>query len=80
MPPFYDSLLAKVIVHGQTRADAMHLMQRALREFDCAGVSTTLDFHRQLLRHAVFRAGTHRLDFLDRYLTPHGVLEPEETR
>jgi acetyl-CoA carboxylase biotin carboxylase subunit len=80
LPPYYDSLLAKVVVLGETRADALRRMERALAEFDCTGVSTTLDFHRQLLRHGVFRAGTHRLDFLDRYLTPHGVLEPEDTR
>ncbi len=80
LPPYYDSLLAKVVVLGETRADALRRMERALAEFDCTGVSTTLDFHRQLLRHGVFRAGTHRLDFLDRYLTPHGVLEAEDTR
>jgi acetyl-CoA carboxylase biotin carboxylase subunit len=80
MPPYYDSLLAKVIVLGETRADALRRMERALAEFDCTGVATTLDFHRQLLRHDVFRAGTHRLDFLDRYLDPHGVLAPGEAR
>ena len=40
-------------------------------------MDTTRDFHRQLMRHPVFAAGTHRLDFVDRYLGPDGVLQDE---
>ncbi len=74
VPPYYDSLLAKVIVHGQHRDHALDLMQRALAEFACEGVKTTVPFHRQILRHPVFRRGEHHLDFLERYLRPDGNL------
>jgi acetyl-CoA carboxylase, biotin carboxylase subunit len=74
IPPHYDSLLAKVIVHGQTRDAALAAMSRALEEFDCAGVPTTIAFHRQLMAHPLFRAGSHRLDFLQTQLDPGGVL------
>src|SRR5919202_3439697 len=74
VPPYYDSLLAKVIVHGQHRDHALDLMQRALAEFACEGVKTTVPFHRQVLRHPVFRRGEHHLDFLERFLRPDGSL------
>lgn len=74
LPPYYDSLLAKVIVSGATRAEALERMDRALAEFRCEGVTTTIPLHRELMRHPVFVAGGHRQDFLDRYLTPEGRL------
>jgi acetyl-CoA carboxylase biotin carboxylase subunit len=74
IPPFYDSLLAKVIVRGDTRAEAIARMERALEEFDCAGVATTIGFHRELMRHAEFVAGQHRLDFVERHLRSDGRL------
>ena len=78
MPPYYDPLLAKVIVAADTRADALRRMDRALAELVCAGVDTTAGFHRQLMRHPVFGAGTHRLDFVQSYLTADGELHDEE--
>ncbi|GAA4424028.1 acetyl-CoA carboxylase biotin carboxylase subunit [Actinokineospora soli] len=74
IPPYYDSLLAKVIVHADSREEALARMDRALAEFDCAGVSTTIPFHRELMSHSTFREGTHRLDFVDRFLTESGTL------
>jgi acetyl-CoA carboxylase biotin carboxylase subunit len=74
VPPFYDSLLAKVIVHGKDRDDAMNLMLRALREFTCEGIKTTIPFHQQLLVHPVFRSGEYHLDFLEKYMKPDGTL------
>ncbi|OLF14502.1 hypothetical protein BLA60_01880 [Actinophytocola xinjiangensis] len=74
VPPFYDSLLAKVIVHAPTRDEALDRMARALTEFDCAGVTTTIGFHRQLVDHPVFRADRHSVDFLARHLDDHGAL------
>ncbi|UGY94214.1 acetyl-CoA carboxylase biotin carboxylase subunit [Streptomyces gobiensis] len=74
IPPHYDSLLAKVIVVGATRDETLVRMRRALAEFEVTGVRTTLPFHRQLMDHPEFVAGTHRLDFVDRFLTPEGVL------
>jgi acetyl-CoA carboxylase, biotin carboxylase subunit len=74
VPPYYDSLLAKVIVHGKDRHDAMDIMLRALREFACEGITTTIPFHQQLLSHPVFRSGDYYLDFLEKYMGADGNL------
>ncbi|KAB2919009.1 MAG: acetyl-CoA carboxylase biotin carboxylase subunit [Hyphomicrobiaceae bacterium] len=57
IPPFYDSLLAKVIAHGRDRGEAVRRMQGALDRFEVAGVPTTIPFHRGVLVHADFAAG-----------------------
>jgi acetyl-CoA carboxylase biotin carboxylase subunit len=57
VPPYYDSLLAKVIVHGDDRGEAIGRMEHALAEMEVTGVPTTLPFHRAVLAHADFRAG-----------------------
>jgi acetyl-CoA carboxylase biotin carboxylase subunit len=57
VPPFYDSLIAKVICWGEDRAEALARMRRALGEMCVEGVKTTLAFHRGLLAHEDFRAG-----------------------
>jgi acetyl-CoA carboxylase biotin carboxylase subunit len=72
--PHYDSLLAKVIVTGADRDEALARMRRALREFELEGVATTLGFHRELLDHRTFCAGDHRLDFVERYCDTEGHL------
>ncbi|MDF4756374.1 acetyl-CoA carboxylase biotin carboxylase subunit, partial [Vibrio parahaemolyticus] len=51
IPPFYDSMVAKLIVHGKTREEAIAKMKRALSEFVVEGVHTTIPFHLQLLDH-----------------------------
>jgi acetyl-CoA carboxylase biotin carboxylase subunit len=78
VPPFYDSLLAKVIVYGRDREDAMNIMLRALREFACEGIKTTIPFHQRLLAHPVFRSGDYYLDFLEKYMKPDGTLAAPE--
>ena len=57
VPPFYDSLLAKVIVHGPDRAAAIERMRDALERFAVEGVPTTIAFHRRVLQHEDFRSG-----------------------
>ena len=57
VPPYYDSLLAKIICWGQTREEALMRMQRALEELVIEGVRTTAGFHRKLLSHEQFRLG-----------------------
>jgi acetyl-CoA carboxylase, biotin carboxylase subunit len=57
VPPFYDSLLAKVIVHRETREQAIEAMRAALGGFVVAGVPTTIPFHRAVLMHDDFRSG-----------------------
>ncbi|MDR3137080.1 MAG: acetyl-CoA carboxylase biotin carboxylase subunit [Coriobacteriales bacterium] len=68
VPPHYDSLIAKLIVWGQDRTEALARARRALDEFEIEGIKTTIDFHRRLLRDAVFIAGEARTDFLERKL------------
>ncbi|MFL5658456.1 MAG: acetyl-CoA carboxylase biotin carboxylase subunit [Ktedonobacteraceae bacterium] len=73
VPPYYDSLLAKVIAYGKDREDAMQVMLRALDEFACDGIQTTIRFHQQLLSHPVFRSGNYHLDFLEKYMQSDGT-------
>ena len=57
VPPYYDSLLAKVITHGADRNQALDRMGAALGRLDVSGVPTTAPFHRQVLAHDDFRSG-----------------------
>jgi len=66
VPPHYDSLLAKVIVHGKDRTEALAVLARALREFVVEGVATTLPFHRGLLEDERFLAGKVDTGFVER--------------
>jgi acetyl-CoA carboxylase biotin carboxylase subunit len=68
VPAEYDSLLAKVIVHGRDRDEAVARMQRALDEMLIQGVHTTIPFHQKVLRHPDFLAGRTSTRFLERLL------------
>ncbi len=57
VPPWYDSMIAKVICWGRDREEALRRMQRALGEMQVEGITTTIPFHRELLQHESFRAG-----------------------
>ncbi|MGZ3273632.1 MAG: acetyl-CoA carboxylase biotin carboxylase subunit [Caulobacteraceae bacterium] len=57
VPPFYDSLMAKIIAHGPTRAEALSRLRRALDETRVEGVATNLAFHRRVLADPEFQAG-----------------------
>jgi acetyl-CoA carboxylase biotin carboxylase subunit len=63
---FYDSMLAKLIVHAPDRARAIDVMRRALGELTVVGVATNIPFHRQLLADADFRRGAIDIQFLER--------------
>lgn len=67
IPPYYDSMVAKVIVHGKTREEAIARMKRALSEFVVDGVYTTIPFHQKLLEHDVFIGGEFNTKFLETY-------------
>jgi acetyl-CoA carboxylase biotin carboxylase subunit len=67
VPPNYDSLLAKLIVHAEDRESAIRRMQRALGEFVVEGIKTNLDFHRKLMRHPDFAAGRLDTHFLEHH-------------
>jgi len=66
MPPYYDSLLAKIIVHAPTRPEAIAKMERALRETRLEGIANTRDFHLKILANEYFRSGELSTDFLKR--------------
>src|SRR5690625_1714503 len=65
--PFYDSLIAKLIVHGKNREDAMLKMERALNHFKVKGIQTTIPFFNALLRDETFRSGKFNTDYLDTF-------------
>jgi acetyl-CoA carboxylase, biotin carboxylase subunit len=65
IPPFYDSMVAKVITYGDTREEAIARMKRALSEFVIEGVYTTIPFHLRLLEHENFVSGEFNTKFLE---------------
>jgi acetyl-CoA carboxylase biotin carboxylase subunit len=69
VPPYYDSLLAKIIVHAETRDLALARLRRALDEFEIEGVATTAPLHKRLSRLAEVQAGRIDTGFLERLLT-----------
>jgi acetyl-CoA carboxylase biotin carboxylase subunit len=69
VPPFYDSLVAKLIVWAEDRERAINRMARALSEMTVEGVKTTAPFHRAVMNHPAFRAGDVFTDFVPRYMT-----------
>lgn len=66
--PYYDPLLAKLIVHGADRQEAIAKALSALEEFRIEGIATNISFHRELLRHPKFQAGELSTDFIERYM------------
>jgi acetyl-CoA carboxylase, biotin carboxylase subunit len=68
IPPFYDSLVAKLVVWGRIREEALVRGKRALRELRIEGVTTTVPLHLRLLEDADVRAGRYDVDFLERLL------------
>jgi acetyl-CoA carboxylase biotin carboxylase subunit len=69
IPPYYDSLIAKLIVHGKDRAEAISRMARALEMFIVEGIFTTIPLHRKILADTDFRAGKADTTFIERFLS-----------
>jgi acetyl-CoA carboxylase biotin carboxylase subunit len=67
IPPFYDSMIAKVITVAQTREEAIAKMERALDEFIIDGVKTTIPFHQKLMKDENFRAGNYTTKFMETF-------------
>ena len=65
IPPYYDSMIAKLIAVAQTREEAISTMSRALSEYVIEGVKTTIPFHQQLMRNEDFRSGNFTTKFLE---------------
>ncbi len=68
VPPHYDSLIAKLIVHGRSRNECLMRMRRALEEFVIAGIDTTIPMHQKLLQAADFINGDYDTHWLERRL------------
>jgi acetyl-CoA carboxylase biotin carboxylase subunit len=75
IPPFYDSLIAKLVVWGETRQQAIARMERALGEFIVEGVATTIPFHQTIIRHPEFHRGTYTTDFIRQIAAAEGGTE-----
>ncbi len=68
VPPYYDSLVAKLIVHAPTRADAINRMRRALDEFAVVGIQTTIPLHQRIVDDAEFQRGDYTIHWLERFV------------
>ncbi|MGG4441299.1 acetyl-CoA carboxylase biotin carboxylase subunit [Brevibacillus fortis] len=67
IPPYYDSMIAKLIVWGKDRNEAIERMKRALSEFVVEGITTTIPFHLKVMEHEVFVSGNFDTKFLETY-------------
>jgi acetyl-CoA carboxylase biotin carboxylase subunit len=67
IPPFYDSLVAKLVTYGCDRAEAISRMQRALGMFIVEGIHTSIPLHQRILADADFQAGTFDTNFIKRF-------------
>ncbi|MFB3909282.1 MAG: acetyl-CoA carboxylase biotin carboxylase subunit [Candidatus Eisenbacteria bacterium] len=77
IPPYYDSMVAKLIVHASDRPRAIARMERALGEAQVEGIETTIPFHREVLKHPDFRTGRYDTGFIARM---QGAREEEARR
>ncbi|HVY13655.1 MAG TPA: acetyl-CoA carboxylase biotin carboxylase subunit [Rhodopila sp.] len=68
VPPYYDSLVAKLIVHAPTRQDAINRMRRALDEFAVSGIQTTIPLHREIMDDPSFQAGDYTIHWLENFV------------
>jgi acetyl-CoA carboxylase biotin carboxylase subunit len=68
VPPFYDSMVAKLIVHAPTRTDAINRLRRALDEFAIMGISTTIPLHRRIVDDKEFQAGDYTIHWLEHFV------------
>ena len=68
VPPYYDSLVAKLIVHGATREECLMRLRRSLAEYVIGGIETTIPLHQRLLDDPEFRQGAYDIHWLERFL------------
>jgi len=68
VPPYYDSLIAKLIVHGRDRAEAIAKMERALSQFVVQGIDTSISMHQEIFADPGFRAGDFDTSFMESFL------------
>ena len=68
VPPYYDSMIAKLIVHAPTRAEAISRLRRSLAEFAVVGIKTTLPLHQRIVEDEEFQAGDYNIHWLERFV------------
>jgi acetyl-CoA carboxylase biotin carboxylase subunit len=68
VPPHYDSLVAKLVVHGATRAEAIARLRRALKEMVVGGIRTTIPLHQRIVADPEFLAGDYTIHWLERFV------------
>lgn len=66
IPPYYDSMIAKLIVHGKDRSEAITICRRALDEFIVEPIKTTIPFHKKVMSNPLFIKGKYSTDFIDK--------------
>ena len=74
VPPHYDSMIAKLIVHGATRDSAIRRMRRALQEFYIQGIKTTIPFQLSIIDHPDFRNGDYHINWVKDWMEKGGHL------
>jgi acetyl-CoA carboxylase biotin carboxylase subunit len=79
VPPYYDSMIAKLITHGRDRDEAMSRMARALDMFVVEGIHTTIPLHKRIMQDPDFRAGNFDTKFMERFLAKKAEHRKEET-
>src|SRR5699024_2230100 len=67
IPPYYDSMIAKLIVYGEDRTDALRVAKRALDEFEIKGIDTTIPFHIRIIENEDFLNNDYNTNFLEQH-------------
>ena len=78
IPPYYDSMIGKLIVWGKNREDARKRMLRALSEYVITGIKTTIPYHKKILTNEVFISGNFNTGFIPEHMTPKKEEEPSQ--
>jgi acetyl/propionyl-CoA carboxylase alpha subunit len=77
IPIYYDPMIAKLVVHGSTRMEAIQKMKEAIEQYKISGLSTTLPFGRFVMEHEAFTSGQFDTHFVKHYYTPEAILEQQ---
>jgi acetyl-CoA carboxylase biotin carboxylase subunit len=78
IPIYYDPMIAKLIVFGSNREEAIQRMIRAINEYDITGIKTTLNFGKFVMQHEAFRAGNFDTHFVEKYFNSESLVREEE--
>ena len=78
VPIYYDPMLAKLVVHAPTRAEAIQLLKEAIADYEVEGVATTLPFGRFVLDHPAFVSGNFDTHFIQKYFSPEILLASQQ--